>query len=140
MLTTSIFLAPSTQAITALAVALLLAVIAGQYVLFAHPEGLFQLTGLQSSSDAGTVLLNISSTGMLVETGSKLEPGSVTKLHLCGPDTHLVVPARFVRSEVAAVNREGVKYHAAAMFQKPLDLSREGLDLQAAPYEMRRLG
>ena len=69
-------------------------------------------------------LLNISSTGMLIETGSRFTPGGVTDLQLCGPETHLVISACFVRSEVAAVDGCGVKYHAAATFKEPLDLNK----------------
>jgi hypothetical protein len=75
-------------------------------------------------------LLNISSSGMLVETVSKFTPGTVVELRLCGAVTTLAVPARFVRSEVAAVDGRGVKYHAAAVFDKELDL--EGLHRSGA--------
>src|ERR1700730_15528422 len=68
-------------------------------------------------------LLNISSTGMLIETGSKFTPGSDTHLQLSGPETDLVISACFVRSEVAAVDRLGVTYHAAVSFKKQLDLN-----------------
>jgi hypothetical protein len=68
-------------------------------------------------------LLNISSTGMLIETGSKFTPGSVTHLQLCGPETDLVISACFVRTEIAAVDGRGVTYHAAVSFQKELDLN-----------------
>ena len=54
-------------------------------------------------------LINISSTGMLVETTSKFTPGSATEFQLCGPDTSLVVPARFVRSEVSTVDARSVR-------------------------------
>ncbi len=67
-------------------------------------------------------LLNISKTGMLVETFSKFTPGTAAEFRLCGPDVTLAVPARFVRSEVAVVDGRGVKYHAAAAFDKELDL------------------
>jgi hypothetical protein len=67
-------------------------------------------------------LLNISSTGMLIETGSKFTPGSDTHLQLSGPETDLVISACFVRSDVAAVDRRGVTYHAAVSFKKQLDL------------------
>jgi hypothetical protein len=67
-------------------------------------------------------LLNLSSTGMLIETGSKFTPGSDTHLRLCGPETDLVISACFVRSDVAAVDRRGVTYHAAVSFKKQLDL------------------
>jgi PilZ domain len=61
-------------------------------------------------------LVNISSTGMLIETSSKFAPGSITQFELSGQGTTLVVPARFVRSEVATTDAYGVKYHAAAVF------------------------
>jgi CheY-like chemotaxis protein len=68
-------------------------------------------------------LINISRTGLLVESGSKLTPGITTELHLTGPSTNLLVKARFVRSEVACVNNLGVRYFAAAAFEKELNLA-----------------
>ena len=50
-------------------------------------------------------LVNISNRGVLLESGSKLAPGSTTELHLTGPDTSLVVPVRFIRSEIAKNRR-----------------------------------
>jgi len=67
-------------------------------------------------------LVNISRTGLLVESGSKLAAGVTLELHLSGPGTNLVVLARFVRSEVARINRLGVRYYAAAQFETPLDV------------------
>jgi hypothetical protein len=61
---------------------------------------------------------------VLVETGSKLLPGSTTELHLSGPETNLIVPVRFIRSEVAHIDGRGVKYHAAAAFAEEVDLDR----------------
>jgi hypothetical protein len=69
-------------------------------------------------------LVNISSSGVLLETGAKFIPGSTTELHLSGPETSLVVPVRFIRSEVAHIDGRGVKYHAAAAFAEELDLER----------------
>ena len=65
-------------------------------------------------------MLDISRTGMLIETSSRFTPGTTTEFQLSGPDTSLAVPARFVRSEVAAVGAQGVKYHAAVSFAKEL--------------------
>jgi hypothetical protein len=78
-------------------------------------------------------LVNISSSGVLVETGSKFIPGSTTELHLSGPDTNLIVPVRFIRSTVAHVDGRGVKYHAAAAFAKELDLNRSRRAAGPAP-------
>lgn len=65
-------------------------------------------------------LLNISSTGLLLESGTKLTPGSISELRLCGRDGELAVAACFVRSEIASVDHIGVKYHTAVSFEKPL--------------------
>jgi CheY-like chemotaxis protein len=70
-------------------------------------------------------VVNISRSGILIETGSKLVPGSIASVHLSGMGTALVVPARVVRSEVAAVEVAGVKYRIAASFSGRLDLVPE---------------
>jgi hypothetical protein len=66
-------------------------------------------------------LLNISTTGVLLEAGVKVTPGTVTELKLCGPEWEIAVAAHFVRSEVADVDGVGVKYHLAAMFDTRLE-------------------
>jgi CheY-like chemotaxis protein len=68
-------------------------------------------------------LVNISSSGVLVESGSKLVPGTATELHLRGPQANLVVPVRFVRSEIARIDSLGVRYHAAGTFGSAIDLT-----------------
>ena len=80
------------------------------------------LSGIKLSWGQELQLVNISSTGVLVETGSKLAPGSTTELHLSGPETNLVVPVRVIRSDVARIDGLGVRYHAAAAFSKEIDL------------------
>jgi hypothetical protein len=67
-------------------------------------------------------LLNISKSGLLVESGSKLDRGSTMKFHLSGPDKSLTISARIVRSQVGAVTSRGVKYLAAALFDRTVDL------------------
>jgi CheY-like chemotaxis protein len=67
-------------------------------------------------------LLNISSSGVLIESGSKLDPGSGTTIHLSGLNKSLVVPARVVRSYVTTVDVRGVKYATAAAFDKDIEL------------------
>ena len=82
-------------------------------------------------------LINISSTGVLVETESKFAPGSTTNLQLCGLETNLVVPVRFIRSDVARIDGLGVRYRAAAAFSKEIDLAdpRSGAGLPVPPPE-----
>ena len=71
---------------------------------------------------ADVQLVNISRTGILIESGSKVTPGISLDLQLTGMGQNRVVLARFVRSEVARVDRLGVRYHAAAQFEQPLDI------------------
>lgn len=80
-------------------------------------------------------LLNISSTGLLIESGSKLTPGNVTELKLCGADTELVIPVCFVRSEVGAVDHLGVKYRTAGTFEKALPLLDQAPASIRAPFQ-----
>ena len=67
-------------------------------------------------------LVNISRTGVLLESGSKVSPGLTLELQLSGLGVHRMVMARFVRSEIARVDRRGVRYQAAAQFEQPLDI------------------
>jgi PilZ domain len=66
-------------------------------------------------------LINISRSGLLVESGSRIAPGATTSFRIWGPGCDVTIPARIVRSEVAKVDRLGVKYHAAAVFDYHLD-------------------
>src|SRR5262245_51271337 len=74
-------------------------------------------------------MLNISASGMLVDRTTKLTPGTATEFELAASNNTLVIPARFVRTEVATVDRLGVKYHTAVMFMKELAFP----DIQDAP-------
>jgi CheY-like chemotaxis protein len=82
------------------------------------------LSAVKLSWGPEVAVVNISSSGVLMETGSKFIPGSTADLHLTGPETTLVVPVRFIRSEVSRIDGLGVKYHAAAAFENELDLLR----------------
>jgi hypothetical protein len=85
-------------------------------------------------------LVNISSTGLLLETNYKLAPGSVTELKLCGPEAEISIPVCFVRSEVATVDHVGVKYHTAASFEKALKLLGPHPVTRANPSSRTSLG
>jgi CheY-like chemotaxis protein len=81
------------------------------------------LSGIKLAEGPELQLINISSSGVLIETGSKFAPGSTASLQLCGPETNLVVPVRFIRSDVARIDGLGVRYRAAAAFTKEIDLA-----------------
>lgn len=81
-------------------------------------------------------LLNISSSGMLVESGARLSPGSATTVTIDGIRLALVVPARVVRYRIAAVDAVGVKYETAVAFDRPVEALIADAD---DPADARRL-
>ena len=100
------------------------------------------LSGIKASWGADLQLINISSTGVLVETGSKFAPGSTSNLHLCGSETNMVVPVRFIRTDFARIDGVGVRYHVAAAFAQEVDLEsprREHGVLARPPQELAAL-
>ena len=66
------------------------------------------------------VLINISSRGALVESGSRLRPGARTELHLCGGGTRARVAGRVERCQV--VRLDPVRYHGAIVFDEGVDI------------------
>ncbi len=67
-------------------------------------------------------MINVSRSGILVESPIKFAPDSPTEFHLQGPEASVIVPARFIRSEVSAVDALGVRYQAAAVFSTKVEL------------------
>jgi hypothetical protein len=84
-------------------------------------------------------LLNISRTGLLFESGTRIPADSCEQLTLCGPGTEIHVPSCFVRSEVAIVSGLGVKYHIAVMFSTPLELEENCRPLSLVPPPTTKL-
>jgi hypothetical protein len=76
-------------------------------------------------------VIDISNSGVALETRSKIAPGSTVDLQLVGRDLELNVPARMVRTEIAGVDASGVKYRVAGAFARDLDL--EGLQPTVTP-------
>ena len=67
-------------------------------------------------------LLNMSSSGLLVESGIRMTLGNVTDFQVADRDDRdYVMPGRIVRSGVASVTSLGVKYVTAAVFEKPFE-------------------
>ncbi len=84
-------------------------------------------------------LLNISKTGMLIETPSKIAPGSSAEFSISGPRRDLSVSTRVVRTEIGPVSSLGVKYHAAVSFTKELPLNLGPDELSAALHMLASL-
>jgi CheY-like chemotaxis protein len=71
-------------------------------------------------------VVNISTSGILLESSSKIAPGNVVDLQLIGRGlTGVSMPARLIRTDVGSVSSQGVKYRVAAAFDRELDLGVE---------------
>jgi CheY-like chemotaxis protein len=68
-------------------------------------------------------LLNMSSSGLLVESGMRMTLGNRADFQIEDCDNRdIVIAGRIVRSDVSSVNHLGVKYVTAAVFEKPFEL------------------
>ena len=67
-------------------------------------------------------IVDISNSGVLLESGSKVTPGTTIELQLLGEGTNLFVPARTIRTDVANVDGLGVRYQLAAAFSHDVSL------------------
>jgi hypothetical protein len=67
-------------------------------------------------------LVDISNSGVLFESPSKISPGVTVDLQIFGDQRNVFVPARMVRSEVSRVDALGVKYQMAAAFGRDVRL------------------
>lgn len=76
-------------------------------------------------------LVDVSRTGVLVETSSRVTLGSTLDFQFVGENTNISVPARILRTDVANVDALGVRYRVAAAFNRELDL----LEAAAAEQE-----
>jgi hypothetical protein len=90
------------------------------------------LSGVRLSSGFVGQLLNISSSGLLVESDSALMPGTAVIFEFCSPTEELIrlwrpnvelaVSARTVRSEVSKTGPAFLRYRVAARFCAELEL------------------
>ena len=70
-------------------------------------------------------MVNVSESGVLFESPMKFTRDAEMSLSLFSPHATVVLPARIVRSEVAAVNGSGVTYQTAAQFSESLQLVKK---------------
>ena len=82
------------------------------------------ITGVRlSPHGVEATLVNISSTGVLLECGSRLQPGSVVILIFAGGFTPSSIESRIVRSLVAGIDKSGaLRYQLGIAFSKPITL------------------
>ncbi len=67
-------------------------------------------------------VVDVSRSGVLVETTSRMTPGTVVDLEFLGKDLNATVPSRVLRTSVGHVDRLGVRYRVAAAFTRDFGL------------------
>ena len=67
-------------------------------------------------------VVDVSRSGVLVETTSRMTPGTVVDLEFLGRDLNATVPSRVLRTSVGHVDRLGVRYRVAAAFTRDFGL------------------
>jgi CheY-like chemotaxis protein len=78
-------------------------------------------------------VLNISRGGILLESHSLVSPGVTLQLHVNVAGENRLVPAVFLRSEVARIAQVDVRYRSAARFDHPFEIP--GLCMEWSPRE-----
>jgi CheY-like chemotaxis protein len=76
---------------------------------------------------SNVAIVNISTSGVLLETGTQIVPGSILDLQILGQDRNLNVPARMVRTEIAGADVMGARYRVAATFARELEVLESDL-------------
>ena len=77
--------------------------------------------GIKLDPPADASIVDISRTGVRLETSIDFNPGSLINLEVIGMENSLAVAARLIRSEMVPGGSQ-VRYRAAAMFVRELDL------------------
>jgi hypothetical protein len=81
------------------------------------------------------VVVNLSAGGALVESTTRLLPGTHVEVHVTGAHGRVLVRARVVRCSVWTVTADVVTYRGALAFSTPVDL----VPAEAARHETGNL-
>jgi hypothetical protein len=72
------------------------------------------------------IVLDVSSTGALVEGEARLLPGTHIEVHVVTPTGRRLVRSRVVRAWVSALSAAGIRYRAGLAFERSVDTSTPG--------------
>lgn len=78
--------------------------------------------GLKLGPDGDASIVDISCSGVRLETSTRLHPGNLIDLEVIGMEGSLAVGARLIRTETVDADGPNVTYRAAAMFLREIDL------------------
>ena len=87
-----------------------------------------------SPGDSPCTLVNISTSGLLVECTSKPRPGSAVTVNFVGGFTPASVKGRVARTMVASLGKDGVLHYMVGIaFDQPIEIDEHLADPEAAP-------
>ncbi len=87
-----------------------------------------------SPGDSICALVNISTSGLLVECTSKPRPGSAVTMTFVGTFTPATVKGRVARTIVASLGKDGVLHYMVGIaFDQPIELDEQVVDPEADP-------
>ena len=87
-----------------------------------------------SPNEVVSTLVNISTSGVLVECTSKPRPGSSVTVHFIGSFTPATVRGRVARTIVASLGKDGVLHYLVGVaFDEPIELEEAAPIPTAAP-------
>ena len=93
-----------------------------------------EITGLRVSPGEAATLVNISATGVLLESPQRFAPGQRVTVHFEGTLPTRQMKARIVRCQVSMIISKGVlQYQTAVTFDERLSLPNEPGVADAAP-------
>ena len=85
------------------------------------------ITGVRISPGDQATLVNISATGLLVESAQRFAPGQRATVHFEGTLTTRQMKARVVRCHVSVINAKGsLQYQTAMAFDEWIALPKDG--------------
>lgn len=77
-------------------------------------------------------LVNISQTGMLIESGTRFTEGAHEEFELAGAARRVLMPSRLIRSNVTRVEETGVRYRTAVVFDAEMQLWASAIGTHSA--------
>jgi hypothetical protein len=103
------------------------------------PDAVPEITALRVSPGDTATLINISASGVLLESGTRYAPGVTVTLHFEGTLEPKQISARIVRCQVSSIGAKGtLQYQTALAFDRRLALAADaahapGRDAASAP-------
>jgi len=74
-------------------------------------------------------VVNVSNTGALVESATRLLPGTHVDVHVVTTDGRVLIRSRVTRAHVSALSADSVSYRGALTFERAVETAASGYRL-----------